>query len=83
MPKNWQCFHTNREGRVCLTQHSNFIGLMGVTVAAGIVLAVFYLWGKFSRKVTMVTRVDGSNPMRVSTETKGRNIVLHIIVSSC
>ena len=19
MPKNWQCFHTNREGRVCLT----------------------------------------------------------------
>ena len=86
MPKNWQCFHTNREGRVCLTQHSNFIGLLtllAVTVAGGVVLAVFYLWGKFSRKITMVTRVDGSNPMRVSPETKGRNIVLQIIVSSC
>ena len=78
MSKNWQCFHTNREGRVCLTQHSNFIGLLAGTVAGGIVLAVIYLWRKFSRKVTMVRRID---PMRISPETKGRNIVLQIVSS--
>ena len=65
-----------------LTQNSNFIGLLAVTVAGGIVLAVIYLWRKFSRKVTMVRRVDGSNPMRISPERKGRNVVLQI-VSSC
>ncbi|XP_067041711.1 uncharacterized protein [Acropora muricata] len=45
-------------------------GLLAVTVAGGIVLAVIYLWRKFSRKVTMVRRVDGSNPMRISPERK-------------
>ncbi|XP_067041712.1 uncharacterized protein [Acropora muricata] len=44
--------------------------LLAVTVAGGIVLAVIYLWRKFSRKVTMVRRVDGSNPMRISPERK-------------
>ena len=65
-----------------LTQNSNFIGLLVVTVAGGIVLAVIYLWRNFSRKVTMFRRVDGSNPMRISPERKGRNVVLQI-VSSC
>ena len=65
-----------------LTQNSNFIGLLAVTVAGGIVLAVLYLWRKFSRKVTMVRSVHGSNPMRISPERKGRNVVLQI-VSSC
>ena len=52
-------------------------------MAGGIVLAVFiYLRRKFSRKVTMVRRVDGSNPMGISPERKGRYIVLQIIVSS-
>ena len=69
MSKNWQCFHTNREGRVCLTQHSNFIGLLAGTVAGGIVLAVLYMWGKFYRKDTMVEGVD---PMLKSAERKGR-----------
>ena len=40
LPRNWQSFYTNNEGRVCLTQHSNFIGLLAGTVAGGIVLAV-------------------------------------------
>ena len=78
LPRNWQCFYTNREGCVCLTQHSNFIGLLAGTVAGGIVLAVLYLWGKFYRKVTMVRRVNRSNPIVISPERKGRNIVLQI-----
>ena len=63
---------------MCLTQHSNFIGLLAGTVAGGIVLAVLYLWGKFYRKVTTVRRVDWSNPIVISPERKGRNIVLQI-----
>ena len=78
MPRNWQRFHTNREGRVCLTQHSNFIGLVAGTVAGVIVLAVLYLWGKLYREVTTVRRVDGSNPIVISPERKGRNVVLQI-----
>ena len=78
LPRNWQCFHTNREGRVCLTQHSNFIGLLAGTVAGGIVLAVLYMWGKFYRKITTVSRVDGSNPIVISPDRKGKNIVLQI-----
>ena len=79
MPKNWQCFHTNREERVCLTQHSNFIGLLAGPVAGGIVLAVLYLWRKFYRKATMVSGFDESNPMLISPERKGRNIVHQIV----
>ena len=64
---------------MCLTQHSNFIGFSAGTVAGGIVLAVLlYMWGKFYRKVTMVRRVDGSNPIVISPERKGKNIVLQI-----
>ena len=64
---------------MCLTQHSNFIGLLAGTVAGGIVLAVLYMWGKFYRKDTMVEGVDRSNPMLKSAERKGRNIVLQVV----
>ncbi|XP_044176357.1 uncharacterized protein LOC114947830 isoform X3 [Acropora millepora] len=44
-------------------------------MAGGIVLAVFiYLRRKFSKKVTMVRRVDGSNPMGISPERKEKLI---------
>ena len=64
---------------MCLTPHSNFIGFLAGTVAGGIVFAVLYLWGKFYRKVTMVRRVNGSNPIVISPERKGRNIVLQFL----
>ena len=51
-------------------------------MAGGIVLVMLYLCWKFCRKVTMVTRFDGSNPMLISPEGKGGNIV-HQIVRFC
>ncbi|XP_015758035.1 PREDICTED: uncharacterized protein LOC107337409 isoform X2 [Acropora digitifera] len=71
MPRNRQCGHANSEEHVC--PHSNFIRWLAGSLAGGIVIiisAVIYLWWKFCRKVTIVDRLDGSNPFLLSNEEK-------------